>query len=354
MNIWMDRNDLWVLEYLDPLRDIQPRRQENIVRGRDRFMTEVRFLRASRGSQPGKGPRRTAVQPDRWLHLVVGALVILVALFVTGGVMTAFAQHALPGDALYSLKIWAEDAQLLLATEPQDDLALALNFTDVRLSELSTLIAEGDPVPAELTVRLQEQLELALQTTLRMPDRELAAAMVQVQQHTEQQQNLMLGLMFSSPDHPLLLQITERLREQTRLAVMGQVNPGGFRLEMQERLRLTSGPGGSATPGVGGSQQTPGAYGPGGAQETPGAYGPGPGGATGTPGPYGPGGSQETPGSYGPGYGDTQETPGGYSPGQPQGTATPGAGDGQGPGGGDGGQGPGDGDDDGNGGGGNK
>ncbi|HET8614787.1 MAG TPA: DUF5667 domain-containing protein [Actinomycetales bacterium] len=103
---------------------------------------EVRAAEVPRTSAR-TGPRTLTV--PRGGRLLAGlATMALVVAVVVGGLST----RALPGDALYPVKLMIGDAQVRLAGSDLSRGKALLNQVDTRLDELDALVAAGDPSPA--------------------------------------------------------------------------------------------------------------------------------------------------------------------------------------------------------------
>jgi hypothetical protein len=253
------------------------------------------------------------------------AIVISVALVFGGTGATVYAaQGSMPDELLYPVKTWSEDARLSLTGSSQEQLAMILDFANRRVAEIAGLQTEGKVIPANVTTRMQNELETALQIAAGMEDPQMIQALEQIRLQAETQSQAMVTIMDNNPE---LVRLQERLQEQVRLTAAGVSDPQGFRLQVRDRDRLNNP---SRTP----NPTQPGTHTPlATPQPTGNSYGPGPGNgqSTGTPGHYGPGepNSSQTPSptgeSYGPGPGNGQTTgtPGHYGPGEPNSSQTP-------------------------------
>jgi len=156
------------------LRDIPERDTNAALRGRNLFLAEARDLK--RSVTPAAKRRHSkwmtnfqTVLPFRKegvpvLTQVISALLILTTLLGGAGAGTVYAaQSSMPDDALYTVKIWSENARLELAASPEKDVDLLLEFTDRRVDEMLTLAEEGSEAPEPLMTQLQEHLNLAAQ-----------------------------------------------------------------------------------------------------------------------------------------------------------------------------------------------
>jgi len=148
------------------LRDIPERETNAALRGRNLFLAEARDLK--RSVTPAAKRRHSkwmtnfqTVLPFRKegvpvLTQVISALLILTTLLGGAGAGTVYAaQSSMPDDALYTVKIWSENARLELAASPEKDVDLLLEFTDRRVDEMLTLAEEGSEAPEPLMTQLQ-------------------------------------------------------------------------------------------------------------------------------------------------------------------------------------------------------
>jgi hypothetical protein len=327
---------------LQALRPAEPLDSQTGARERAKFLSGARKIAQGAHPAPGRSPsrppaaRQTPFTPkQRMLALrSLLALVVCLALLLSGAGVTALAaQGSLPGEALYPVKTWSEDASLALAGSPQARLALTLDFTDRRLAEIAQLQAAGIEAPESAELQLQEKLNAALQIAAGMDDEQMTRALSQVRLRAAAQASTMTSLMAGASEQGAmtLARIQSRLMAQVSLAAMGQSDPQSFRRQVRKQLQASA-PTAEAAAGqeaLAGTAELSGSQ----PEATPhlssvtpdpvnSSFGPGPGGPPPT----------EMPAGYGPGYGagDEIDTPGEYGPG-PNASPTPGAG-GPGPG----------------------
>jgi hypothetical protein len=332
---------------LDELKPVPPRNPVAAYRGKVNFLKQAADMRAavSRKQEVRHNGRINTIFPafprkERTpVFNTFVAIVIALTVFLGGTATTVYAsQDSLPNQTLYPVKIWSEDARLSLTGSPQAQMNINLDLTDQRITEMTRMLADGNPIPLEVMTRLQNELDRALELAAGMEDSQMLQQLEQIRQRAETQLQQTNMLMAGATEfaQPILLQTQTRLQEQVQLAALGQADPQGFRLQVKQRLQFQGGTGEQA-PGTGNRQQSPVKT------QTPdsGGNGSDTGGnsPTGTPGQYGPGtgGSSPTgtPGQYGPGTGGSSPTgtPGQYGTGtnMPQGTPQPGGGSGNKP-----------------------
>jgi len=71
--------------------------------------------------------------------------VLLIAVLLIGGIgaTSVAAKSAIPGDALYTLKMTVEKTQLKLSKEASTRAQLKISFAEERLQEIQKLVEEG-------------------------------------------------------------------------------------------------------------------------------------------------------------------------------------------------------------------
>jgi len=242
------------------------------------------------------------------LTQIISAILIAATLIAGGGGATVYAsQNAMPGSALYPVKIWSEDTRLGFAQNTSNQFDLNLEYANRRVEELINMDEEGLSEiddPAETSIRIMERLQLHIQEALRLAGEvgDPEKAMIKLQTHL-QTQAMLLRQQTESADpefEKLMLQTQMMLQERLRL-VDEQLDPLYIRQQnqVQEQNQIHSG---TKTPN---GNPTNAGEGPKGPAET----------AQGTPGSgYGPGTDvEETPapgGQFGPGMQHTPVEPG--------------------------------------------
>ncbi|TRZ51622.1 hypothetical protein D4S03_04840 [bacterium] len=326
-----DELDLKLKNAFNDLQNIPPRAPQAAARGRENFLKQAMVFRQVVS-------RKSDQRHNRWNNIIFPlfqrkerlpvlntliAVVLAMSVFFGGTGATVYAaQGSLPDEALYPVKTWSEDAILSLTGPAQMHLNYVLDFSDRRVAEMAGLLAAGKPIPEGVEYRLQNELDLVLELTAGMDDPQAIQQMLQIRTRAETQMQTMTMLMSGAPEsaEPILLRTQARLQEQIQLATMGEADPQGFRMKIQQRFQNQGGSG-EQTPGTGNNPQDPGPVNP---TEMPGPSGTGNG--------PGPGGNQTTgtPGQYGPGSHTPDRTP---QPGGVSGEPTPGTGSNpQGPG----------------------
>lgn len=94
----------------------------------------------------------------RWAFATAGLLVVLM------GSMVPISASSLPGEALYPVKLAAEEVRSVFTFTPAGKLELAAELADRRIGEMVELAAKGNKEGLEVTAaRLNEHLDLMLE-----------------------------------------------------------------------------------------------------------------------------------------------------------------------------------------------
>ena len=208
------------------LKNVPDRQPQAAANGRMQFLKEAASL------APGMAPARTG-QNSRWnLAALFGkktstmavrlALIMafVAVLFGTGGAAAVYAaRESLPGEPLYAVKTWGEDVQLALATSPQTELNLNLQFAERRMNEISVLLYKDEELAARSILRLQNHLQSAVQASEVVNGEQALPAMLRLRDHLQYQQRLMQQL--QENDNPAseeeMNQSRQMIQEQMRI-----------------------------------------------------------------------------------------------------------------------------------------
>lgn len=248
----------------------------------------------------------------------VALILALLILFGGASGTVLAAQNSLPGQTLYPLKTWSEDARLWMVASDPARVEQLLTFSDRRVSEIASLLADGQPLPEILLTRLRSQWDQALYLAAGMPEAQASQTLEVIRMRLQSQLERVNGMLDQRQGGPMLLleETQARLQEQLRLTSFGETDLPGLQQHLDQEKGNLQDP----TKGASGTEtfQAP----------TPAGI------STGTQGPMGPGpNSEATPGpnaeaTPGSGDGTGQNGPGGQNPDI---TPQPGAGAGQKP-----------------------
>ena len=164
-------------------------------------------------------------------------LAVVIGLSVIGGGVALAAEDSLPGDSLYPVKLAVEDARMGLVSNPETQVALALQLADERTEEIEALIAQGEPVPENVTARMEQHLQRAMRFAARAPEETMPGLLEQIAARTQTQTRILDRVRENAPEQDQTrLETTQRTCEQAHgEAQAGLDDPESFRLRHQER-----------------------------------------------------------------------------------------------------------------------
>ena len=253
------------------LQDIPTRDEKRALHGRSQFLTEARTLKQSVTPAAERRPNRWMKNIQTRLPFrkeggsmftqIISALLILITLAGGAGAGTVYAaQSSMPADVLYPVKTWSENARLGLATSPEKDIDLLLEFANRRIEEMLVLAEEGAAVPEPLMTRLQTHLDLALQLCDQLQNSQQTRQQIRQTMMTQQK------LIDKAPQEAQLLQTRDMLQQrihqidQTPLLDPAQDQD---QLQQQDRDRLrTDQPEDAGNPEANGYQEEQNSGGP--------------------------------------------------------------------------------------------
>jgi uncharacterized membrane protein YgcG len=250
---------------LAPLRPVAPIDPAKVRQIRSQFLLQGESFRQglasqSHAHQQASTRRKTSLSwllQSRPLVKALLAIFIVVIIVLAGSSATVLAaQDSLPGDQLYPVKTWSEKLRYALTFSTQAKLNLTLDYTNTRLEEISSLVAQGRTITDQTSDQYQQQLNNALELATQMNDTQMQAALQQIMVQAGKQELIVQGLIDQLPPQaqPAMLRLQERLTAQIQWSTLGEADPKTFRMELQERLKRQlepNGASGSEQPGTG-------------------------------------------------------------------------------------------------------
>ena len=98
---------------------------------------------------------------------LISVFLILTTLIGGGGITIAAAQASQPGDFLYPVKTITEDVYYQLTSGDQNRLNLSLDYADRRITEIQSILENGQIPPDVVQQRLQAHLQTALELSVK-------------------------------------------------------------------------------------------------------------------------------------------------------------------------------------------
>lgn len=156
------------------------------------------------------------------MNLIISTLVIAGLLF-GGGATVRAAQDDLPNEPLYAVKMWSEETSLQFQNNPQDKADYLMTMAQTRIEEMAQLVTDGEPIPEETLILLQQHIQQALQLCTNTEDVTCDQIMLQIRDRLQEQDHLMQQLLEDCPTDakPILLQTRDMLRTHLQLVEDG-------------------------------------------------------------------------------------------------------------------------------------
>jgi len=269
---------------LDELKDVPARDPQVAARGRARFLAQAASTLAPVSKWEKVRHMGWILNPGKENFAVMKAVVVVVialALLIGGTATVYAAQDDLPNEPLYGLKLFTENARLLANTDPDREVEMLMELVQTRLQEMTAMANEGETIPAQVALRLEQHIQQALQVAAGMDDAAMLGALERIRATLQEQDRLMEQaqerLMTQSQDQAneetsqVMLQTRETIESRLRLVEEGTIDPEGFRNTVRTEYELRTGqtetPADQQGNGAGGDEGTPGD--PNGGQGTP-------------------------------------------------------------------------------------
>ena len=173
------------------------------------------------------------------------AVLLVVIIVLAGSSATVLAaQNSLPGDQLYPVKTWSENVRLSLTFSTQAKLNLILDYTNTRLNEITSLVAQGKMITDQISEQYQQELDNALQLAAQMNDQQMQIALMQIKNQAGNQGATIQELIYKLPPQAVhaMLQLEQRLNIQVQWSELGEADPQAFRMQLHERMQRQQGP----------------------------------------------------------------------------------------------------------------
>jgi hypothetical protein len=183
-----------------------------------------------------KKPKMKLLLATRLISAILAAVIGTAAV---GGGVTWAASDSLPGDVLYPVKLAGEDLRLSLASTPESQVELALQFADERVAELEALVERGSLTPETVVARMEHHLFRAMNQAAWASEEEMPGLLKRIAQRTQVQaqtlQQLQLRTRAQTQNQAQLQnahRICQRAQEE---ATAGLGDPQTFRTRYQHR-----------------------------------------------------------------------------------------------------------------------
>lgn len=204
---------------LEELRDVPARNPHAAARTRAQFLGRV--VSASEVHRHKKW-MFTFGKENFAMNLIISTFVIAGLLF-GGGTAVYAAQDDLPNEPLYAVKMWSEETTLQFQNNPQDKAEYLMTMAQTRIEEMVQLVSDGEPIPEETPILLQQHIQQAIQLCTNTEDVTCDQTMLQIRDRLQEQDRLMQQLLIDAPEdvQPILLRTRDMLRTHLQLVEDG-------------------------------------------------------------------------------------------------------------------------------------
>ncbi len=228
---------------LKTLQDIPQRREEDAVKGRAQFLSEVFEIQKS-VSNSVISRHKGWNQQQNWINRIfrketspmfttIASVVLALALALGGsGLTVAAAQSSNSDEFLYPIKLLSEDVRLGLTTDAEESIDLELEFLNRRTLELHDIVNEGKMPGAGLMNRIRNQVNITIELAAGLQPEDTVMVMQKVQTQMQTQEQIFQNMQSGSEDANVL-QTRTMLQNHLRLVDSYLNDP----LMTQEQLR---------------------------------------------------------------------------------------------------------------------
>ncbi len=222
--------DLRTARHLEKLRRVPTRDVVVVTKGRNEFLAQAQSLRMQEPSirlswYDGLG-KLLKPRPGLLLRLLIVVLVVSGVVVAISG-LAAATQYSLPGNTLYPIKTWMENAQIAFARTAQSRADLGMIYAYRRIKEIEAIDAGGAVAPADAFARMHRQMAYVFESAAQMNDTELQQTLQEVDGQLLLQQEIVRQL-----KSPVPAQTAELIERQRTWAQLGLVEPQGYREQL--------------------------------------------------------------------------------------------------------------------------
>ena len=173
-------------------------------------------------------------------RLISAILVAVIGTAAIGGGATLAASDSLPGDVLYPVKLAGEDLRLSLASNPEAQVGLALQFSDERIAEIEAMVKRGEELPETVVARMEHHVFRAMNQAAWTSEEEMPGLLKRIAERTQAQAQTLKQLQASAQEqNQVQLENAQRVCQQAQEeARAGLGNPQTFRSRYQHRENM--------------------------------------------------------------------------------------------------------------------
>lgn len=172
---------------------------------------------------------------------VLLSMLVIAGLLFGGGATVSAAQDDLPNEPLYALKTWTEDVGLQFQTNDEAKASRLMELVQLRVQEMVQLTDNGEGIPTEVPLRLEQHIRQTLQACANMDDAAMNQALLQLRERLQVQAQVMEQLQLRTQDPQAvqtMLQTRTMLQQRLQLVDQGLQNGELFRNQVQNGFQF--------------------------------------------------------------------------------------------------------------------
>jgi uncharacterized membrane protein YgcG len=226
-----------VKEWLETIKPVPLRNMQQALHGRAHFLGTA----VSMSELPRQKGWISIFRKERYAMNVLLSILVITGLLFGGGATVSAVQNDLPNEPLYGLKTWTEDLSLQFQNNEEAKVTRLMELAQIRVQEMVQVVNNGEPIPDEVPLRLEQHLRQAMQICANMDDDALDQALLKLRERLQEQERIMeqLQLHAADPDAlQLMLQTRTMLQQQLRLVEEGLQNREMFRVRVQNGFQF--------------------------------------------------------------------------------------------------------------------
>lgn len=167
------------------------------------------------------------------MSALTSILIILALVFGGSGAAMAASQDALPGDALFPVKLALEDTRLALTADPVEEINLSLGYAQLRIAELGENALKEREWNESAAQNLRQRIDRALELAVGLPVADAQRELLRIREQLTLMVQSMDQLRLREQDQAGLIQTMTQVQER-----LGWVENGAQTTQqIQEQLR---------------------------------------------------------------------------------------------------------------------
>lgn len=227
----------FVTKQLDEIKSVPPRNTHMASRGRAQFLGKA----VSMQSLPRQKGWSSIFRKERFAMNVLLSMLVIAGLLFGGGATVSAAQDDLPNEPLYAVKTLTEDIGLQFQNNDEAKTSRLMELAQLRVQEMVQLTNNGDGIPAEVPLRLEQHIRQALQTCANMGDAAMNQTLLQLRERLQVQAQVMEQLQLRTQDPQAvqtMLQTRTMLQQRLQLVDQGLQNGEMFREQVRNGFQF--------------------------------------------------------------------------------------------------------------------